>query len=174
MSHVTTGVEYALHSLVFLVSEEDNGRQATAKEIAEFQSIPTDFIAKIFTRLKKANLVLSTEGVKGGFKLAKPAEEISVWDVVAAVDGEKPIFDCRNIRSKCLMFKGQPPKWATDGVCSIHAVMLEAETKMRAALKGHSLADISRRVDGKAGHPVTEGFEDWLSSNRRSPGQPVA
>lgn len=164
MSHVTAGVEYALHSLVFLVSDCDHGRQATAKEIAEFQSIPADFIAKIFTRLKNARLVLSTEGVKGGFKLARPAEEISVWDVVAAVDGERPIFDCRNIRSKCLMFKGHPPNWATNGVCSIHAIMLEAETKMRAALKSHSLADISRRVDEKAGYPVTSAFEDWLSS----------
>ena len=164
MSHVTAGVEYALHSLVFLVSEGDHVRQASAKEIAEFQSIPTDFIAKIFTRLQKADIVHSAEGVKGGFRLAKSAEEISVWDVVAAVDGEKPLFDCRNIRAKCIMFKGQPPKWATEGVCSIHAIMLEAETKMRAALKSHSLAEISRRVDGKAGYTVNTAFREWLSS----------
>lgn len=163
MSHVTAGVEYALHSLLFLVGADRQGRQATTKELAEFQDISSDFIAKIFTRLQKAKLVFSTEGVKGGFRLAKPADEITVWDVVAAVDGEKPIFDCRNIRSRCLMFNGRPPKWATSGVCSIHAVMIEAEATMRNALKRHSLADISQTVEGKAGLPMGVAFEEWLS-----------
>jgi Rrf2 family protein len=163
MSHVSVGVEYALHSLLFLITVDRQGRQATTKELAEFQDISADFIAKIFTRLQKARLVFSSEGVKGGFRLAKPADEITVWDVVAAVDGDKPIFDCRNIRSKCLMFKGKPPAWATGEVCSIHAIMLEAEATMRKTLKSRSLADISRAVEGKAGHSLGVAFDAWLS-----------
>lgn len=160
---MTAGVEYALHSLLYLVGDDKHGRQASTKELAEFQSISADYIAKIFTRLQKANLVISSEGTKGGFRLARKAAQISVWDVVVAIDGEKPIFDCREVRSKCAIFNGRPPGWTTTGVCSIHAIMLEAETKMRNALKGHTLAEISRNVERKAGKPLDSAFDAWLA-----------
>lgn len=162
MTHITAGVEYALHSLLFLVSVDQSERRATIKELAEFQDISTDFIAKIFTRLKKADLVSSSEGVTGGFKLAKPPEEITVWDVIAAVDGERKIFDCRNIRSKCLLFKGRRPTAATGSICTIHGVMIEAEAKMRSALRSHSLSEIARSVDGYAGRGLGSAFDEWL------------
>lgn len=161
MSHVTAGVEYALHSLLYLVGDDTEGRQASAKELAEFQGISVDFIAKIFTRLQKANLVVSSEGIKGGFRLARRAAQISVWDVVVAIDGEKPIFDCREIRSRCAIFNGRPPGWTTMGVCSIHAIMLEAETKMRNVLKDNTLAEIYQNVERKAGKPLDFVFSAW-------------
>lgn len=165
MSHITTGVEYALHSLLYLAGPHAESRQASARELAEYQDIPTDFIKKIFTRLQKAGLVSSTEGVKGGFRLAKPPAEISVWDVIVAVDGEKKLFDCRDIRSRCLVFKGRPPGWATTGVCAIHAVMLEAEAAMRRMLRSRTLADIAAKLDSKATRPPTLLFDEWLAEN---------
>jgi Rrf2 family protein len=164
LSHITAGVEYALHSLLYLVGDGRVDRLASTKELAEFQNISPGFIAKIFTRLQKATLVISTEGVQGGFRLARKPSLISVWDVVVAVDGEKPLFDCREIRSKCAIYHGRPPGWTTTGVCSIHAIMLEAEGKMRSALKGHTLADIARKVEQKAGRSIGLGFETWQAT----------
>jgi DNA-binding IscR family transcriptional regulator len=61
------------------------------------------------------------------------------------------------------MFKGRKLPWTAGDVCAIHAVMLEAEEKMRAVLKNHSLADVSRRVAGKALCSQELAFEQWLS-----------
>jgi Rrf2 family protein len=142
---------------------DDDSRQASTKELAEFQGISTDFIAKIFTRLQKANIVISSEGMKGGFRLAKRATDISVWEIVVAIDGEKSLFNCRQIRSKCAIYKGRPPAWTTSGVCSIHAIMLEAEAKMRSVLKEHTLAEISQKVERKSGKAISSAFESWMS-----------
>ncbi|MBE0777079.1 Rrf2 family transcriptional regulator, partial [Escherichia coli] len=50
-------------------------------------------------------LVAATEGVRGGFRLARPANEISVLDVVRAIDGDKSIFECREVRERCAIFE---------------------------------------------------------------------
>ena len=130
MTHITTGVEYALHCLLFLVDSDEEQPLASARDLAELQGVPADFVAKLFTKLQKAGIVAATEGVRGGFRLARAPATISVLDIVEAIDGQKPLFECRNIRSQCALFEGDTPDWATRGVCSIHAVMLEAEPKL--------------------------------------------
>jgi len=172
MSHISTGVEYALHCLLFLVPQREDAPEASAKDLAELQGIPPEYVAKLFTKLNRAGLVRATEGVRGGFALARKPEKISVLDVVDAIDDEKPLFECREIRSRCAVFDDAPPAWATRGTCSIHAVMLEAEQAMRVALRQHTLADLAQRVRQKA----TAGYEpaviQWLgdrSAGRRAP-----
>ena len=89
--------------------------------------------------------------------------EENLRDVVTAIDGEKPLFDCREIRGRCALFGGKPPAWATRGVCSIHAIMLEAETRMREVLASHTLADLAARVDAKAPRDFGAAVAKWLS-----------
>jgi Rrf2 family protein len=126
-------------------------------------------VAKLFTKLQKADLVVATEGIRGGFRLARQADSISVLDVVTAIDGEKPLFDCREIRERCALFGCKPPPWATRGVCPIHEIMLEAETRMREALASHTLADLAARVDSKTPPDFSEAVAKWLSA--RAPGR---
>lgn len=171
MSHISTGVEYALHCMLFLADLPADAPGASAKDLAELQGIPADFVAKLMTKLTKAGLVTAAEGIKGGFTLGKPPADISVLAVVDAIDGQKALFDCREIRSRCALFEGSPPNWATKGVCSIHAVMLEAESSMRDALKHHTLADLGRRTAEKASATYAPAVVQWLNgraSNRRS------
>jgi Rrf2 family protein len=139
------------------------------------QGVPVEYMAKLFTKLSRAGIVAATEGVRGGFRLARPAASISVLDIVNAIDGEKALFDCREIRANCAVFDDKPPAWATRGVCSIHAVMLDAEKRMNEALAAHSLADLAARTVEKApaayGHQVVK----WLahrSANRRGESSP--
>ena len=106
MSLYSAGVEYGIHCLIFLVGNHGDTREASVRDLAELQGVPLDYLAKIFTRLAKAKLVVATEGVRGGFKLARPADEISVLDIVNAIDGQKLIFDCREIRGRCALFEG--------------------------------------------------------------------
>jgi Rrf2 family protein len=133
------------------------------------KGVSVEYVAKLFTKLQKADLVVATEGVGGGFRLAREAGSISVLDVVTAIDGKKALFDCREIRSRCALFGGKPPAWATRGVCSIHAIMLEAETRMREVLASHTLADLAARVDAKAPRDFGAAVAKWL--NGTAPGR---
>lgn len=174
MAHISTGVEYGLHCLLYLIEPAPGMREASVRDLAELQGVPVDFLAKLFTKLHKAGLVIATEGAKGGFALARPAEQISVLDVVSAIDGDKALFECREIRDRCAVFEGAKPAWATSGVCAIHSVMQQADKKMRESLASQSLAEIAGRVSSKAprsfGPQVVKWFEERAATRRRERG----
>jgi Rrf2 family protein len=171
MSHISTGVEYGLHCLLYLTGPEQGVTEASVRDLAELQGVPVDYVAKLFTKLHKAGLIIATEGAKGGVSLARPASQISVLDVVNAIDGHKPLFECREIRGRCAVFDDSPPGWATSGVCSIHAVMQQAEKRMRESLAEQSLSDLSGRVNAKAPRShapnVVKWFEGRAAARRR-------
>src|SRR3546814_14754649 len=74
MAHMTVGVEYGLHCLLGLIDAVDAPR--SARDLALFQGISSSFAAKIFAKLEKAGIVKAAEGVRGGYRLARPAHEI--------------------------------------------------------------------------------------------------
>jgi Rrf2 family protein len=166
MSLYSAGVEYGIHCLIFLVGDHGDSREASVRDLAELQGVPLDYLAKIFTRLAKAKLVVATEGVRGGFKLARPADEISVLDIVNAIDGQKLIFDCRDIRERCALFDGSPPTWAVDGPCAVHAVMMTAQKRMEDALAQQTILDLARRVARKAPAEFGVQVNNWMSDRR--------
>ena len=174
MSHISTGVEYALNCMLYLAERHQGVREASVRDLADLQGVPVEYVAKLFTKLHKAGLVVATEGARGGFALARPAEQISALDVVDAIDGAKPLFECREIRARCAVFDDEPPPWATSGVCAIHAVMKNAEKRMREALAGDNLADLAERVTSKAPRTFGPQVVKWLedrSAGRRAPRQ---
>jgi len=160
MAHLTASVEYALHCLLWLA--DPSGTPLSSRELAEFQGVSPSFVAKIFPKLEKAGIVRASEGVRGGYLLAKSADDIRILDVVDAVEGRKPLFECQDIRGRCAVFKERPPAWATAGVCAIHAVMLRAEKAMRESLASQSLADVGRIVGSKAPPEFSDEVRDWL------------
>jgi Rrf2 family protein len=162
MAHISSGVEYGIHCLLFLVDESGSQRAASVRDLADLQGVPVDFLAKIFTKLAKAGLVEATEGVKGGFTLARAASEINVLDVVTAIDGEKTLFDCREIRTRCAVFDDKPPAWATSGACAVHAVMLSAQQRMEEALAQATLLDLAQRVSRKSPPSFATKVVKWL------------
>ena len=85
-----------------------------------------------------------------------------MFDVVQAVEGDKPLFKCREIRANCVLYGDNPPASATDGLCSIHAVMLEAQEKMNDALRARSLADIAGEVDAKTTPRFAKLKQQWF------------
>ncbi len=165
MAHLTVSVEYAVHSLLWMIGAGD--RPASCRDLAELQGISHSFLAKIFPKLERAGIVRATEGVSGGYVLARPAAEISVLQVVDAIEGRKPLFDCQDIRERCALFGASPPAWATRGVCSIHKVMLQAEKAMRDALAAHSLADIGQAVGDKAPSDFPVMVDAWFGGRTR-------
>lgn len=85
--------DYALIALAYL-SRAESGRAVNTKEIAGKYDIPVELLAKILQRLAKADLLVSTPGPTGGYRLARPAEAISVGNVVGIVDGYPALVPC--------------------------------------------------------------------------------
>lgn len=147
MAHLTASVEYAIYGLMWLVG---SGRPLSARDIAELQGVSASFLAKIFPKLEKAGIVAASEGVRGGYVLARDPAEVSYLDVIDAVEGVKPLFECQNIRGRCAVFDGKPPEWIMAGNCGIHGVMLKAEQAMRDSLASVNLAQTAAGFARKA------------------------
>ncbi|ASG86310.1 Rrf2 family transcriptional regulator [Salmonella enterica subsp. salamae] len=166
MAFYSSGVEYGIHSLMCMVDSKGDAREMSVREIADLQSVPYDYLAKIFTRLSKAGLVRSIEGKGGGFQLAKPAEHITVLDVVNAIDGDKRIFECREIRQRLAVFDAQPPAWACEGICGVRSVMDMAQQRMEEALEQHTILDLTRKMHRKAPDTFVVEVQAWIDARK--------
>jgi Rrf2 family protein len=165
MAHLTTSTEYGLHSLLWLVGTD---RPLSTRELADFQGLSPTFLAKIFPKLEKAGILRASEGVRGGYVIARKPEDISFLEVVDAIEGRKPLFDCQQIRGRCAVFGDNPPRWAMNGVCSVHAVMLRAEKAMRDTLNSQTLADLAQAVARKAPADFGDDVRNWMNGRIKS------
>jgi Rrf2 family protein len=144
-------------------------KPVSVRDLAGFQKIPERFLAKLFTRLKKAGLVTGLEGITGGFSLARPASEIRVMDVLEAVDPGRSLFACAEIRGNCALFDATPPEWATAGPCRIHHFMTEAQAALQDFLRSKTLADLLCEYECKA--PKAFGLEATAWFQQRKDGR---
>ena len=142
------GVEYGLHCLVYLIDIPPDS-SIGIKDLSAFQGISETYLSKIFAKLAKAGIVSSVPGVKGGYRLAKSPEEISFWDVVEAIEGIKPIFQCKNIKDNGLLVRDKQSSncCSETSACVINLVMLEAEENMRNSLRNKTLSWLNKELD---------------------------
>ncbi|WP_134766627.1 Rrf2 family transcriptional regulator [Nocardioides sp. 1609] len=154
---LAAGVEWALHCCVVL-------SQATAPvpgaRLAELHDVSRSYLAKTLQALSRAGLVSTAEGRDGGYLLARPASEVSVLDVVRAVDGTEPAFRCTEIR--------QQGPFPTTGEacltpCGIAKVMHDAEQAWRSSLRQVSVADLAASFDATSGSAALRRLSDWLA-----------
>lgn len=151
----SVGVEYSLHCLVYLIDIPPDS-SIGIKELSTFQGVSETYLSKMFGKLSKAGIVRSVPGIKGGYRLAKDPADITFFDVVEAIEGSKPIFQCKNIKEKGYFYRNQE-KPNTDtkyddctschSFCSIKNVMLEAEEKMREYLRTKTLFWLNEELD---------------------------
>ncbi|MEJ5202036.1 MAG: Rrf2 family transcriptional regulator [Anaerolineales bacterium] len=97
---ITRQADYALRAMMFLAKMKPNQRAATS-QIAEAQNIPPSFLAKIISQLSIAGLIHTSRGARGGVSLARPAEEISILEVVEAIDGPIALNQCTETGDGC-------------------------------------------------------------------------
>ncbi len=90
---ITRQADYAVRAVLYL-SGLDNGRRAPTSEIALKQHIPPSFLAKIVSQLSVAGVVQTSRGARGGVSLARAADEISLLEVVEAIDGPIMLNEC--------------------------------------------------------------------------------
>lgn len=142
------GVEYGLHCLVYLIDIPSDSTIGI-KELSAFQGISETYLSKIFSKLTKAGIVSSVPGVKGGYRLSKAPDEISFWDVVEAIEGPQPIFQCKNIKDNSYLYRDKEATACSSATssCTINLVMLQAEQSMRDFLRGKTLSWLNEELD---------------------------
>lgn len=162
----SVGVEYALHCLLYMV-DMPSGKSVGIKDLATYQGVSETYLSKVYTKLRKAGIVRSVPGVNGGYELAKAPEMISFWDVVEAVEGAAPLFQCAEIRQKeILLDKDNLPDSFTKCPCAIKVVMLEAEDQMRQHLKQKTLGWLHELVQNKIPEEHSKATKEWFGNSR--------
>ena len=94
MIRLTNFADYAVVLMSELAKEKD--RRASAQELSSLTSIPAPTVSKVLNALGQGELLLSHRGLKGGFSLSRPAEEISMAEIIEAVDGPICLTECAN------------------------------------------------------------------------------
>lgn len=97
---ITRQADYALRAMLHL-SRMEPGKRAATRQIAETQKIPPSFLAKIVSQLSIAGLIHTSRGARGGVLLSRPAAEISLLEVVEAIDGPIALNDCTTSPESC-------------------------------------------------------------------------
>jgi Rrf2 family protein len=135
---LSDGVEAAIHCAATLAGLE-GGSTLPASALAEAFGLSPSYLLKHLNALSSAGILESVPGPAGGYRLGRPAETITLLDIVLAVEGPQPAFRCADIR-KHGPFKLPASVYAKP--CGINAAMLRAERAYRAALATERLSDI--------------------------------
>ena len=146
---ITTWAEYGLICALHLAKRAGEG-PITGREIAAGERLPGDYVEQILLRLRRAGLVNSTRGARGGYSLARPPEDISVREVIAA--SELGTFDLH-----CVSHPVGEERCAESQSCSIRPVWMMLQRKIDDVLESVHLGDLlvdERTVRQRVGLPV--------------------
>ncbi len=139
---ISKGVEWAAHAAALMIGLPEK-RGLKAEALARYHEVPAAYMAKQLQALSKAGIVQTSRGKRGGYRLAKPATDISLWDITAAIEGSTPAFRCTEIRQNgpCGLKRKD-----CKSPCQIAASFAIAEAAFRNTLKGTTLADLGAQV----------------------------
>ena len=154
------GVEWAVHScsvLAFLAPDE----ALSAGKLAEFHGVPAPYLTKHLQALVRAGVCRSTPGPRGGFRLGRPPAEITLLDIVLAVDGEEPAFRCQEIRQRGPSGRDDPACYTAP--CGIASAMWRAEDAWRQELRSTTVADLTATLAATVHPQQLQESAVWLA-----------
>jgi Rrf2 family protein len=157
---LSEGVEWGLHCATLLAFLPPGVAMPAAK-LAEYHGVPEAYLAKHLQGLSRAGVVESVPGPRGGYRLARDPDDITVLDVVEAVDGDEPAFRCTEIRRRG---PASLPDAAYTSRCGINTVMLQADQAWRRELGRHTVGDVVRSLARSVPPEAAEKGAAWLAS----------
>ena len=162
---LSDGVEQANHCATMLSGLSEGG-VLSAAALAEFHGVSVSYLQKHMQALSAAGIVATMPGPKGGYRLARRPEEVTLLDIVLAVEGPAPAFRCAEIRQRGP--NPLPGRYFRKS-CGINAAMLKAEKAYRAELAKVSIADIMADLEaGDDGGIAARGCA-FLELHERKP-----
>jgi Rrf2 family protein len=150
---VSAKTDYALRAAVELAAAHGNGTPVKGERLATTQSIPLRFLENILLQLRHAGIVESRRGADGGYKLARPPEEITLADVIRAIDG--PLAGVSGQRPETLDFKGRSEP--------LREVWVAVRASLRAVLEQVTLADVAAGELPDNVRALTSEPDAWVS-----------
>jgi Rrf2 family protein len=137
---ISRRTDYGVRVIMDLASLPDGARPST-QEIADRQSIPGPFLAKIISTLSVSGLVITYRGAGGGVSLARPASEISLLHVIEALDGPVQL-------NRCVIEPGACPR---DSFCPVHHIWAKAQSELTSLLDNTTFDElVSTGLDERA------------------------
>jgi Rrf2 family protein len=150
---VSAKADYAVRAAAELAAAQPTNAPVRAEAIATAQAIPQRFLENILSDLRHAGLVTSQRGAEGGHRLAKPAAEISVADVIRAVDG--PLAAVRGERPESVNYTGPAEP--------LQRVWIAVRTNLRDVVENVSLADLSNNALNDKITALADDPESWVT-----------
>lgn len=146
---ITTGADYAIRCLMNLARGRQ-GEPLSVSQICEKERLPHDFTEQVLLRLRRAGLVQAEHGAKGGYRLARDPENISVFDAVVAVEGQSFELICDKLEETvgCTHLEG-----AERGHCTLQPVWFRLHSAIDKVLKEATLKSLMEE-EGRLPHPM--------------------
>jgi Rrf2 family protein len=146
MLRLSKKADYALMAMKHLATRPDAG-SASAREIAEQYDIPIELLAKVLQRLARRGLLTSHQGTRGGYRLARGADAISVADIIQAIDGPLTVTACSTESENCEQYNK----------CSVRDPLWRIKDRILSALATCSLREVATEIP-TAAEPITVGI----------------
>jgi Rrf2 family protein len=139
----SSSIEYAIHALVYIAHRND-GTPVLVSEVAKAINVSETYLRKVFQQLTRADLLASHRGVKGGFTISQPAGEITLKDVVEAIDGSLPTYTCLKQQRSC----------SVSHDCPVQREFARAQQVMAEVLDETSIAELGTELAGSEEDPT--------------------
>jgi Rrf2 family protein len=155
---LSDGVEWGVHCAVVLGFLPAGATLPTAR-LAEYHGVPAAYLAKHLQAMSRAGIVEATQGPRGGYRLARPPAEVTLLDVVEAIDGRESAFRCSEIRRR-----GPAARPAREYrlPCMIHAAMDRADLAWRAELRAVSIGELMTQLLDQASPKALDQGARWI------------
>jgi Rrf2 family cysteine metabolism transcriptional repressor len=127
---ISVQVDYACRVMAELANRHGSGELAQIEQLAEIEAVPANFLAQILSKLRNHGLITSRRGSQGGYLLARPPEEISLYDILVAVEGQ------------CLQLSGN---FSGRSGRRVKQVWLEINVGLEEKLKGYTLDSLAAK-----------------------------
>lgn len=157
---LSDGVEWGIHCATVLGALPE-GAALSAARLAEYHGVPAPYLAKHLQSLTRAGVFVAVSGPRGGYRLARPAAEVTVLEIVEALDGALPAFRCTEIRRRGPAAVA-PSEYRLP--CGIQRTMLRADEAWRAELRKTTVAELIRGVLAEAPREGVEKAVQWFQS----------
>jgi Rrf2 family protein len=146
--HIPAKVDYGLRALLLLAAVEE---AQSAENLAADQGLPPRFLGAILADLRRAGLVVSQRGAEGGYRLARPAAEITAADVIRALDG--PLAEVRGYRPESTSYEG--------AAAHLQDIWVAVRASLRNVLEHVTLAEIVSGRLPRAVATLTAQADAW-------------
>ncbi len=157
---MSEGVEWALHCCLMLAWVGTEGPVPTSTLAGAFD-VPPHYLNKFLQALVRAGVLTSTAGAKGGFRLARSPRNVSLLDIVMAIEGDDWAFRCTEVRQRGAGCEAHKREFARP--CGIASAMRKAEEAWRAELARQTLADLVQSAPTAGEHRMRR----WYSVRAR-------